>query len=168
MTQNVILVGPMGAGKSTIGRQLSAKLGFEFLDTDTIIESRSGADIPWIFDVEGEHGFRDRETAVLKDILSIKNSVVATGGGIVMREENRALLQRIGKVFYLCAGVEQLIKRTQKDKKRPLLQVADPQQKIKELLELRDPIYRQIADTVIVTDGSSAKSVVQEISDSID
>ncbi len=158
----------MGAGKSTIGRQLSAKLGFEFLDTDTIIESRSGADIPWIFDVEGEQGFRDRETAVLKDILNVKNSVVATGGGIVMREENRALLHRIGKVFYLCAGVEQLIKRTQKDKKRPLLQVADPQQKIKELLELRDPIYRQIADTVIVTDGSSAKSVVQEISDSID
>ncbi len=158
----------MGAGKSTIGRQLSAKLGFEFLDTDTIIESRSGADIPWIFDVEGEQGFRDRETAVLNDVLNVKNSVVATGGGIVMREENRALLQRIGKVFYLCAGVEQLIKRTQKDKKRPLLQVADPQKKIKELLELRDPIYRQIADAVIVTDGSSAKSVVQEISDVID
>ncbi len=158
----------MGAGKSTIGRQLSAKLGFEFLDTDTIIESRSGADIPWIFDVEGEQGFRDRETAVLNDVLNVKNSVVATGGGIVMREENRALLQRIGKVFYLCAGVEQLIKRTQKDKKRPLLQVADPQKKIKELLELRDPIYRQIADAVIVTDGSSAKSVVQEISDAID
>ncbi len=158
----------MGAGKSTIGRQLSSKLGFEFLDTDSIIESRSGADIPWIFDVEGEQGFRDRETAVLRDILSVKNSVVATGGGIVMREENRALLQDIGKVFYLCAGVEQLIKRTQKDKKRPLLQVADPQKKIKELLELRDPIYRQIADAVIVTDGSSAKSVVQEISESID
>ncbi len=168
MTQNVVLIGPMGAGKSTIGRQLSAKLGFEFLDTDTIIESRSGADIPWIFDVEGEQGFRDRETAVLNDVLNVKNSVVATGGGIVMREENRALLQRIGKVFYLCAGVEQLIKRTQKDKKRPLLQVADPQKKIKELLELRDPIYRQIADAVIVTDGSSAKSVVQEISDVID
>ncbi len=168
MTQNVVLIGPMGAGKSTIGRQLSAKLGFEFLDTDTIIESRSGADIPWIFDVEGEQGFRDRETAVLNDVLNVKNSVVATGGGIVMREENRALLQRIGKVFYLCAGVEQLIKRTQKDKKRPLLQVADPQKKIKELLELRDPIYRQIADAVIVTDGSSAKSVVQEISDAID
>lgn len=157
----------MGAGKSTIGRQLSSKLGFEFFDTDTIIESRSGADIPWIFDVEGEQGFRDRETAVLADLITCKNTVLATGGGIVLREGNRRLLSQIGMVIYLRASIEQLIKRTKKDKKRPLLQVQNPEQKIKELVELRDPIYREVADEIIVTDGSSAKGIVQKISELI-
>lgn len=157
----------MGAGKSTIGRQLASKLQFEFLDTDHVIEQRTGADIPWIFDVEGEQGFRDRETSVLRDSLSETNSVIATGGGIVLREENRKLLNQLGKVFYLCASVEQLVKRTHKDKKRPLLQVDDPKKKIQELVELRDPIYREVADSVIVTDGCNAKSVVQKILDSL-
>lgn len=167
LSQNIVLVGPMGAGKSTIGRQLSSMLGFEFFDTDSIIESRSGADIPWIFDVEGEEGFRDRETAVLADLLSCKGTVLATGGGIVLREQNRSLLSRIGTVFYLSASIEQLIKRTKKDKKRPLLQVSDPEKKIRELVELRDPIYREVADEVIVTDGCSAKGIVQRISEII-
>ncbi len=153
----------MGAGKSTIGRQLSSKLSFEFLDTDHIIENRSGADIPWIFDVEGEEGFRDRETAVLKDLVGVSSAVIATGGGLVLREENRELLRQLGKVYYLRANVDQLVRRTQKDKKRPLLQVADPRKKIEEIFEHRDPIYRDVADKVIVTDGSSAKNVVQQI-----
>ncbi len=157
----------MGAGKSTIGRQLASKLHFEFLDTDHVIEQRSGADIPWIFDVEGEQGFRDRETAVLRDVIAQPDCVIATGGGIVLREENRALLKQMGKVFYLCASVDQLVKRTHKDKKRPLLQVDNPKKKIQELVEHRDPIYREVADSVIVTDGCTTKSVVQKILDSL-
>ena len=167
MGKNVVLVGPMGAGKSTIGRQLAARLGYEFLDTDNMIEERTGADIPWIFDVEGEAGFRDREAALLADIVGSEHCVVATGGGIVMREGNRDLLRELGYVFYLCASVEQLIKRTQKDRKRPLLQVDNPQEKIRSLAAMRDPIYREVADTVIVTDGCSAKTVLQKISDSL-
>lgn len=167
MGKNVVLVGPMGAGKSTIGRQLSARLGYEFLDTDHMIEARTGADIPWIFDVEGEAGFREREAAVLADIVGGENSVVATGGGIVMREGNRSLLKQLGHVIYLCASIEQLIKRTQKDRKRPLLQVENPQEKIRALAAMRDPIYREVADTVIVTDGCSAKTVLQKISESL-
>ncbi len=157
----------MGAGKSTIGRQLASKLDYQFLDTDHIIEHRTGADIPWIFDVEGEKGFRDRETNVLAEIISTDRAVIATGGGIVLREENRRLLRQSGLVIYLTAGVDQLINRTYKDKKRPLLQVEDPQSKIRELLALRDPIYRQVADQVIVSDSDSAKSVVQKITNLI-
>ena len=155
----------MGAGKSTIGRQLAQKMGFEFLDTDHIIEERTGADIAWIFDVEGEQGFRDRESAVLMEALEQDSSVIATGGGIVLREENQKALRAAKNVIYLTATIDQLIKRTFKDKKRPLLQVENPKQRIKEIFEFRDPIYRDVADHVIVTDGSSSKNVVQKIYD---
>lgn len=161
---NVVLVGPMGAGKSTVGRLLASRLGFSFVDTDTVIEDRTGADIPWIFDVEGEDGFRARETGVLKDLMAERSPmVIATGGGIVTRTENIPLLRNLGTVFFLQASIEQLVARTSKDKKRPLLQVSNPKAKIQELLELRTPLYQQAAHANIMTDIRGAKGVVQQI-----
>ncbi|SMF51541.1 shikimate kinase [Alteromonadaceae bacterium Bs31] len=153
----------MGAGKSTIGRLLAQRLCCEFFDTDHLIEERTGADIPWIFDVEGEAGFRERESSVLAEMTELSSGVVATGGGIVMREDNRKLLKSKCKVVYLTASIEQLVERTYKDKKRPLLQVKDPKAKIVELFELRDPLYRDVADHVLMTDSRSPKHVVQAL-----
>lgn len=153
----------MGAGKSTVGRMLSARLGFSFVDTDHLIEERSGADIPWIFDVEGEEGFRARETAILDSLQGASQHVIATGGGIVMRPENHQRLRDLGSVVYLTASIEQLVARTSKDRKRPLLQVPDPKAKIIELLKLRDPIYRQVADYILETDGRNSKWVVNHL-----
>ncbi len=159
----IILIGPMGAGKSTIGRQLAHHLRFQFVDTDRIIEDRTGADIPWIFDVEGEEGFRKRETSVLSEFLSQDNTVLATGGGVVVMPENRDLLARSSGVVYLTASLERLVDRTAKDKKRPLLQVPDPRGRIAELLAERDPLYREVANVVIDTDRLGAKAIVDEI-----
>ncbi len=163
MQQAVFLVGPMGAGKSTIGRLLAQRLGCEFYDTDHLIEERTGADIPWIFDVEGEAGFRERESAVLVEMAELRSGVVATGGGIVMRDNNRKVLRNHCKAVYLTASIQQLVERTYKDKKRPLLQVEDPKAKIIELFELRDPLYREVADHVLETDSRSPKFVVQSL-----
>ena len=159
----VFLVGPMGAGKSTIGRLLASELGLVFRDSDRVIEERTGADIPWIFDMEGEEGFRERETAVLTELAQERDVVVATGGGIVMREVNRQIMRSTGYVCYLTASLEQLVERTARDKKRPLLQVDNPRQKIIDLLALRDPLYQDAADFVVSTDRRSPKSVAQEI-----
>lgn len=153
----------MGAGKSTVGRMLAARLGFVFVDTDHLIEERSGADIPWIFDVEGEAGFRTRETAILDSLFGVTSHVIATGGGIVMREENHPRLRALGQVVYLTASIEQLVARTSKDRKRPLLQVPNPRAKIIELLELRDPLYREVANYVLQTDGRNSKWVVSHL-----
>ncbi len=153
----------MGAGKSTIGKQLASRLSFQFVDTDHFIEDKTGADIPWIFDIEGESGFRDRETNALAEIIKNNNTVIATGGGIVLREENQSLIKQAGEVVYLTASVEQLVERTFKDKKRPLLQVDDPKKRIVELFEQRDPIYRELADHIVVTDKLNAKLVVHKI-----
>lgn len=155
----------MGAGKSTIGKLLAQRLGWEFFDSDHIIEERTGADIPWIFDVEGEEGFRERESSVLEELVQKEEVVIATGGGIVMREGNRAMLKKTQWVIYLTASIEQLVERTYKDKKRPLLQVDNPQSKIVELFQLRDPFYRDVADHVLLTDGRPPKFVVQSIVD---
>ncbi len=163
MSQSLIFVGPMGVGKSTIGKLVANGLGLPFCDSDRVIEDRTGADIPWIFDVEGEEGFRQRESAVLVDLLAEESMVVATGGGIVIRPENRKLLQTNGFVVYLTANVDQLVERTHKDKKRPLLQVDDPEAKIRELIRVRDPLYREVADLIVTTDRRSPKSVVQEV-----
>jgi shikimate kinase len=160
---NIFLVGPMGAGKSTIGRVLAFELNRQFRDTDRVIEDRTGADIPWIFDMEGEAGFRDRETAVLADLSTELDLVIATGGGIVLRPENRRMMKESGYVCYLTASTDQLVERTSRDKKRPLLQVENPRQKIIDLLEMRDPIYRESADFIINTDKRSPKMVAQEI-----
>jgi shikimate kinase len=162
-SRNVVLVGPMGAGKSTIGRALADELGVVFQDTDTLIEERSGASIAWIFDVEGEAGFRDRETATIRDLAASRGAVIATGGGAVLREENRRLLRAMGAVVYLETSVKQQLSRTRRDRKRPLLRSGDREEVLRELLEQRDPLYREIADLVVRTDGRGAKSVVQEI-----
>lgn len=160
---NVFLVGPMGAGKSTIGRLLAAELNLRFRDSDRVIEERTGADIPWIFDMEGEEGFRERETAVLSELASEKEAVIATGGGIVLRAQNREIMKSSGYVCYLTASIEQLVERTARDKKRPLLQVENPRQKIIDLLALRDPLYQDSADFIVNTDRRSPKAVAQEI-----
>lgn len=160
---NIFLVGPMGAGKSTIGRLLATELHFAFRDSDKVIEDRTGADIPWIFDMEGEEGFRDRETAVLVELANETRTVVATGGGIILRERNRELMTESGYVCYLTASIEQLVERTARDKKRPLLQVDNPRQKIIDLVNIRDPLYRGAADFIINTDKRSPKTVAQEI-----
>jgi shikimate kinase len=161
---NIYLVGPMGAGKSTIGRVLAAELHLPFRDSDRVIEERTGADIPWIFDMEGEEGFRERESAVLTELANDQLAVIATGGGIILRAQNRQLMQASGFVCYLTASIEQLVERTSRDKRRPLLQVENPRQKMIELLALREPLYREAADFIVNTDRRSPKSVAQEIS----
>ncbi len=165
----VVLVGPMGAGKTTIGKILAKELGFEFYDSDKEIERRSGANIPWIFDVEGEPGFRDRESLVIKDLSQRKNIVLATGGGAMMRKENQDYVSRNGFIIYLNTSVEQQHNRTHKDRNRPLLQGdKDAFQVLSELFESRDPIYREVADLVMDTDRKSLKSVVKHIIDSLE
>ena len=161
----LILVGPMGAGKSTIGRLLAQELGYEFFDSDKVIEDKCGADIPWIFDVEGEEGFRAREAQVIKDLSQKKSAVVATGGGAMLRQENRDYVTRTGYVIYLNTSVEQQYQRTFKDKNRPLLQSKDEDafDVLKNLMEIRDPLYREVADLVIETDRKNLKSVVSRI-----
>ncbi len=153
----------MGAGKSTIGKLLAGILNLPFYDTDRVIEERTGADIPWIFDVEGEEGFRQRESAVLSDMLQGSPGVLATGGGIVTRPENRELLKSCRCVVYLTASVDQLVSRTYKDKKRPLLQVADPEARIRELIASRDPLYREVSSLEVTTDRRGPRAVAQEI-----
>ncbi|HEY8570017.1 shikimate kinase [Microbulbifer sp.] len=165
MTQPIFLVGPMGAGKSTIGKLLAAQLGLPFADSDKVIEDRSGADIPWIFDVEGEAGFRRRESAVLRDLCSGEPQVVATGGGIVLMPENRALLKNHGFVVYLRAGLDQLVERTSKNSNRPLLQVANPRAKLLEILQQRESFYDDVADLVCDTDDCTPKQAAQLVVD---
>lgn len=163
LKQNVYLVGPMGAGKSTIGRLLSQELKLEFVDSDKEIEDRCGCNIPWIFDVEGEQGFRDRETQAIDEITQQSGVLLATGGGAVTRAENRQYLSARGTVVYLCTSVEQQLARTAKDKNRPLLQQPDPKEVLQNLMQQRDPLYREVADVIVHTDDSNPKLVVQEI-----
>ncbi|NIC05099.1 shikimate kinase AroK [Billgrantia bachuensis] len=160
---NLILVGPMGAGKSTIGRLLAAELSRDFLDSDHEIQARCGADIPWIFDVEGEEGFRLREVQMIEDLTAREGVVLATGGGAVLREQNRRRLRERGSVIYLFTTVEQQLKRVAKDRNRPLLQRPDREQVLREMFELRDPLYRATADIVVRTDRRSPRAVVNEI-----
>ncbi|WP_137818690.1 MULTISPECIES: shikimate kinase AroK [unclassified Pseudomonas] len=161
--RNLILVGPMGAGKSTIGRLLAKELRLPFKDSDKEIEQRTGANIPWIFDVEGELGFREREQAVIAELCELDGVVLATGGGAVLRPENRSALRTGGRVVYLHTSVEQQLDRTSRDRNRPLLRTADPGKVLGELMRIRDPLYREIADVVIETDERPPRMVVQEI-----
>ncbi len=160
---NVILVGPMGAGKSTIGRLLAADLRLPFVDSDEEIERRCGAEIAWIFDMEGEQGFRDRETIMLQELVLQQGIVLATGGGAIERAENRSLLGDHGFVVYLRTSIERQRERTARDRKRPLLQNGDPALVLKELMLRRDPLYREIADLVVSTDTRNARSLVHEL-----
>lgn len=160
---NVYLVGPMGAGKSTIGRLLSAELKLEFKDSDKEIEDRCGCNIPWIFDVEGEIGFREREVIAIEEITLESDVLMATGGGAVLRPENRQNLSARGTVVYLKTSVEQQLTRTSKDKNRPLLQIENPEEVLTRLMTQRDPLYQEVADIIIQTDDRNPKYVVQEI-----
>ncbi|WP_284353136.1 shikimate kinase AroK [Pseudomonas putida] len=161
--RNLILVGPMGAGKSTIGRLLAKELRLLFKDSDKEIELRCGANIPWIFDKEGEPGFRDREQAMIAELCELDGVVLATGGGAVMREANRQALHQGGRVIYLHASVEQQVGRTARDRNRPLLRTANPEATLRALLETRDPLYREIADVVVETDERPPRMVVIDI-----
>lgn len=155
----------MGAGKSTIGRLLAKELKLRFKDSDKEIEQRTGADIPWIFDVEGEQGFREREQSMVVELCELDGVVIATGGGVVLRPENRQALRDGGRVVYLHASVEQQLERTSRDRNRPLLRNAEPGKVLRNLMEIRDPLYREIADIIIETDERPPRLVVQEIID---
>ena len=157
---NIFLVGMMGAGKTTIGKALARRMGKIFIDSDVEIQQRTGVTIPHIFDVEGESGFRLREASVIQELVQRDNIVFATGGGTVLNEQNRTALRGNGVVVYLKSGVHDLWVRTRHDRNRPLLQIADPLAKLKELHEQRDPIYTQVADLVAHTGKQSAHNLL--------
>lgn len=158
----IFLVGPMGAGKTTIGKLLAKSLGREFVDCDHYIVAQTGADIPWIFAKEGEEGFRDRETRALMDLTDQPNIVMATGGGAVGRAENRAMLKK-GLVIYLNANVDTQLFRTKKDKNRPLLQTQNPRATLEMLYEKRHPLYEEVATIIVPTGRAYPKQMVAEI-----
>lgn len=160
---NIFLVGPMGAGKTTIGRHIAEILSWPFIDSDHEIELRTGASIPWIFDVEGEQGFRKREEQMIAELTNRQHIVLATGGGAVLRQVNRQHLHQRGVVVYLETPVSMQLERTAHDKNRPLLQTADPQKKLTELLKIRDPLYREVAHLVVPTTSGCAKDLAQNI-----
>jgi shikimate kinase len=160
---NIFLVGPMGSGKSTIGRRLAAVLGKEFYDSDREIERRTGATVSLIFDLEGEAGFRARERAVIDELTGLNDIVLATGGGVVLAPENRRALVTRGRVVYLHAPLEKLIQRTARDRVRPLLQTEDRVGRLLAIVTERDPLYRQVADLVVETGDQKVQRVVREI-----
>jgi shikimate kinase len=162
---NLFLIGPMGAGKSTIGKQIARELRLDFFDADQEIELRTGADIAWIFDVEGEAGFRVREQSVIDDLSQKQGIILATGGGAILSAANRKNLASRGTVVYLYATVEQQVKRTARDRRRPLVNHDIPEDTLLDLMAFRDPLYREISDIVVTTDGKSVRTVAQEVID---
>ncbi len=161
--RNIFLVGPMGAGKSTIGRHLADELHLEFFDSDQEIERRTGADIAWIFDLEGEEGFRKREENIIYDLTDKQGIVLATGGGSVVNKSVRNRLSARGIVVYLQTTIDKQVARTQRDKRRPLLQNGNPEQVLRDLADERNPLYEEIADYVVETDDQSARAVANQI-----
>ena len=161
--RNISLVGPMGAGKSTIGRHLADELHLDFYDSDQEIERRSGADIAWIFDLEGEDGFRAREENIINDLTDKQGIVLATGGGSIVTKAVRNRLSARGIVVYLQTTIDKQVARTQRDKRRPLLQNDDPEQVLRDLADLRNPLYEEVADYVVDTDDQSARAVANQI-----
>ncbi len=162
---NVFLIGPMGAGKSTIGRHLAELLGKEFVDADHELERRTGASIALIFEIEGESGFRKRESALLDELTQRNNIVLATGGGAILAEENRTLLRERGTVVYLDADIDTLTARTRRDRSRPLLHAsgAEPRARLAQILSEREPLYRQQADVIMPTSRRSPATVARKI-----
>lgn len=165
MQRNVFLVGPMGAGKTTVGRRLADLRQQQFCDSDHEIESRTGVDIPYIFEKEGEAGFRLREKQAIADLAALDSVVISTGGGAVLDPDTRRLLKSRGVVIYLHASIEQQLQRTSRADNRPLLQNVDRLATLTTLFGIRDPLYREIADLVVYTDGRNARALVREISD---
>jgi len=161
--KNIFLIGLMGAGKSTVGRMLAKRLGKTFFDSDHEIEKRCGVKIPTIFEMEGEDGFRKRESAVIKDLTQMQDIVLATGGGSILLSENRSYLHENGYVVYLRANPHELWVRTRNDKGRPLLNTADPQKKLKELFEIRDPLYTSIAHQTVETGKPNVNQLTNKL-----
>ncbi|QJC28745.1 shikimate kinase AroK [Enterobacteriaceae endosymbiont of Plateumaris consimilis] len=163
--RNIFLIGPMGAGKSTIGRQLANQLNMEFFDSDEEIERRTGADINWVFDVEGELGFRKREKKIINEITTKKGIILATGGGSITSKETRKYLSSRGIVIYLKTTIEKQLIRTQRDKKRPLLNNKNKPaiEILQNLAKERNPLYKEIADIIIKTDKQNAKIVTNQL-----
>ena len=160
---NIILIGPMGSGKTSTGRMLAKEMGYAFADTDEEVTKRTGVSIAYIFDVEGEEGFRKRECLALKECLNDNNTILSTGGGIVLSKENRDLLQDRGTVVYLQTSIRFQVKRTASTNNRPLLQNKDPEETLEELMLTRAPLYEEIADITIMTDNKSLQEMSKEI-----
>lgn len=165
---NIFLVGMMGAGKTTVGKLLAQQMGKTFIDSDEEIQRRTGVTISHIFDIEGEAGFRQRETNIIQDLVKLDNIVLATGGGAVLSEQNRDILCCNGMVVYLKSAVHDLWQRTRHDRSRPLLQTADPRAKLKELYEQRDPLYTQVADLIMPTGKQSVHSLVLQLQQNLE
>lgn len=163
----VFMIGPMGSGKSTVGRVLAGLLDCDFVDSDAEIEARCGADIPWIFDVEGETGFRRREAAVLNDLALRSRAVIATGGGAVVTEANRRLMSEVGVVVYLEVSVDQQLKRTGSGEGRPLLTEGDRGATLQKLMEAREPLYKGLADLIISASSGNARRVARQIQEQL-
>ena len=167
--RNIFLIGPMGAGKSTIGREIADRLHLEFFDSDQEIERRTGADIAWVFDLEGEEGFRKREETVIEDLSEKQGIVLATGGGSVISTNVRNHLSARGIVVYLETTIDKQVARTQRDRRRPLLQTSEePRTGLENLAVERNPLYEEIADIIVQTDDQSAKVVAHKIIERLD
>ncbi len=165
MNENIILVGLMGAGKSTIGKSLAKRLKKDFYDSDRVIEDRTGVDISTIFEIEGEQGFRDREEQVIDELCQMENIILATGGGCILRERNRENLKKGGHVVYLRTSADLLYSRIRFDKSRPLMQTNNPMNTLKKLLNDREPYYLEVADTVVMTGKQKINTLVKKVGD---
>lgn len=166
--RNVFLVGPMGAGKSAVGRQLAKAMQLDFIDSDEEIERRTGVDIPFIFEKEGEDGFRTREAKIIDDLTGLQGIVLATGGGAILDPASRSALGARGFVVYLLTSVDQQLERTRRGRERPLLDDPNPRAVLERLTQVRDPLYREIADLVVETDGRKVTTVAREIQDALE
>lgn len=162
-SRNIFLIGPMGAGKTTVGRQLARALDMDFYDSDHEIETRTGVDIPVIFEYEGEEGFRKRESSMLKELTGLEKIVLATGGGAILRSENRNFLQQNGYVVYLKCAVNRQLERTARDTHRPLLHCEDPRGRLEAMARIRNPLYQKCADSTIDTGALSSRTAVKQI-----
>ncbi|MGR9117281.1 MAG: shikimate kinase AroK [Gammaproteobacteria bacterium] len=164
-SENIYLIGLMGAGKTTIGRQLAKALKLPFYDSDKAIEEATGVDIPTIFEFEGEEGFRDREQKMIRQLTQMQGIVLATGGGAVLREESRKLLKENGFVVYLHCSVDRILERTKRDTQRPLLQTENPRARLEQLFAQREPLYLACADYIVDTGIIQSKTAVKNILD---